>query len=355
MKGLIKVLCVDDSALIRSLISTIVDDAPDMVMVATAPDPLIARELIKRHDPDVLTLDVEMPRMDGLDFLDKLMRLRPMPVIMISSLTERDSEATLAALELGAVDFIAKPRLAIRDGMLDYAAEITAKIRAAARARPRRARRPPQILAAPRVSSEKLLIVGASTGGTEPLRELLVPMPPDAPAVLIAQHMPAGFTASFARRLDSLCRIHVQEAEHGQRVLPGHAYIAPGGNTHLKLARSGANYVIALDDGPPVNRHRPSVDVLFASAAVQAGKNAIGILLTGMGKDGAAGLLHMRQAGAATLVQDEASCVVFGMPREAIAIGAAEQVVALDALCGTALARLAAGEDSLPYGFAPAT
>ncbi|MES1923802.1 chemotaxis response regulator protein-glutamate methylesterase [Salinisphaera sp. T31B1] len=345
MKAVIKVLCVDDSALIRSLISAIVDEQPDMAMVATAPDPLVARELIKRHDPDVLTLDVEMPRMDGLDFLEKLMRLRPMPVLMVSSLTERGSEATLQALALGAVDFVAKPRLNIRDGMLDYAAEIAAKIRAAAAARPRRAATSHELapaLRVPRVSSEKLFIVGASTGGTEAVRELLVPMPPDAPAVLVTQHMPAGFTASFARRLDSLCRIHVKEAEQGERVLPGHAYIAPGGPAHMRVARSGANYVIALEESAPVNRHRPSVDVLFESAARHAGRNAVGILLTGMGKDGARGLLEMRAAGAATLAQDEATSVVFGMPREAIALGAAEQVVALPQMSRHALAALAA-------------
>jgi len=339
----IKVLCVDDSALIRSLISAIVNEQPDMQMVATAPDPLVARELIKRHNPDVLTLDVEMPRMDGLDFLEKLMRLRPMPVVMVSSLTERGSEITLQALELGAVDFVAKPKVNVRDGMLDYGGEIVDKIRAAARACPRRSApaQPSRVLAVPRVSSEKLFIVGASTGGTEAIRELLVPMPPDAPAVLVTQHMPAGFTHSFARRLDSLCRIQVKEAEHGERVLPGHAYIAPGGNAHMRLERSGANYVVALEEAPPVNRHRPSVDVLFDSAARHAGRNAVGILLTGMGKDGAQGLLKMRAAGAATLAQDEASCVVFGMPREAIAIGAAAQVVPLGQMCEQALAALA--------------
>ncbi|GAB3671625.1 protein-glutamate methylesterase/protein-glutamine glutaminase [Salinisphaera aquimarina] len=343
MADSIKVLCVDDSALIRSLISAIVNEQPDMQMVATAPDPLVARELIKRHNPDVLTLDVEMPRMDGLDFLEKLMRLRPMPVVMVSSLTERGSEITLQALELGAVDFVAKPRVNVRDGMLDYGGEIVDKIRAAALASPRRSvpAQSSRLLAVPRVSSEKLFIVGASTGGTEAIRELLVPMPPDAPAVLVTQHMPAGFTHSFARRLDSLCRIQVKEAEHGERVLPGHAYIAPGGSAHMRLARSGANYVVALDEAPPVNRHRPSVDVLFDSAARHAGRNAVGILLTGMGKDGAQGLLKMRAAGATTLAQDEGSCVVFGMPREAIAIGAAAQVVPLGQMCEQALAALA--------------
>ncbi|MBP0591210.1 chemotaxis response regulator protein-glutamate methylesterase [Paraburkholderia sp. LEh10] len=356
----IKVLCVDDSALIRSLMTEIINSQPDMTVVATAPDPLVARELIKQHNPDVLTLDVEMPRMDGLDFLEKLMRLRPMPVVMVSSLTERGSEITLRALELGAVDFVTKPKVGIRDGMLDYAEKLADKVRAAARARVRQAA-PAQHAAAaghaggapaaqaapaplfnnPLVSTEKLIIVGASTGGTEAIREVLVPLPPDAPAVLIAQHMPPGFTKSFAQRLNGLCRITVKEAEHGERVLPGHAYIAPG-HAHLLLARSGANYIAHLSDDPPVNRHRPSVDVLFRSAAQHAGKNAVGVILTGMGRDGAAGLLDMRKAGAYTLAQDEASCIVFGMPREAIAIGAADEIAPLSEMSRRVMGRLAA-------------
>lgn len=358
----IKVLCVDDSALIRSLMMEIINSQPDMTVVATAPDPLVARELIKQHNPDVLTLDVEMPRMDGLDFLEKLMRLRPMPVVMVSSLTERGSEITLRALELGAVDFVTKPRVGIRDGMLDYAEKLADKVRAAARARVRQTPHvhhpatpggahphhphgpapvaPAPMVNNPLVSTEKLIIVGASTGGTEAIREVLTPLPPDAPAVLIAQHMPPGFTKSFAQRLDTLCRISVKEAEHGERVLPGHAYIAPG-HAHLLLARSGANYVAHLSDEPPVNRHRPSVDVLFRSAAQYAGKNAIGVILTGMGKDGAAGLLDMRHAGAYTLAQDEASCIVFGMPREAIAMGAADEIAPLSEMSRRVMARLA--------------
>ena len=351
----IKVLCVDDSALIRSLMTEIINGQPDMEVVATAPDPLVARELIKQHNPDVLTLDVEMPRMDGLDFLEKLMRLRPMPVVMVSSLTERGSEITLRALELGAVDFVTKPRVGIRDGMLEYSEKLADKVRAAARARVRQAAPAahpaaggahPAAAAAhaplfnnPLVSTEKLIIVGASTGGTEAIREVLVPLPPDAPAVLIAQHMPPGFTKSFAQRLNGLCRITVKEAEHGERVLPGHAYIAPG-HAHLLLARSGANYIAHLSDEPPVNRHRPSVDVLFRSAAQHAGKNAIGVILTGMGRDGAAGLLDMRRAGAYTLAQDEASCIVFGMPREAIALGAADDIAPLADMSRRVMARL---------------
>ncbi|MBD3894445.1 chemotaxis response regulator protein-glutamate methylesterase [Halomonas sp. ML-15] len=341
----IKVLCVDDSALIRDLLSEIVNSHDDMEVVAVAPDPLAARDLIKQHNPDVLTLDVEMPRMDGLDFLERLMRLRPMPVLMVSSLTQAGSEVTLRALELGAVDFLAKPALGIRSGMLDYAELIADKIRAAARSRPRQARRSdspaPKALKAPLISSEKLLIIGASTGGTEAIRHVLEPLPANSPAILITQHMPGGFTRSFAERLDKLCRITVKEAQEGERVLPGHAYIAPG-DQHLELARSGANYVVRLNDGPPVNRHRPSVDVLFDSAAKQAGRNAIGVLLTGMGKDGAKGLLTMRQAGAVTLAQDEASCVVFGMPREAIALGGAAEVVSLDDVAPRLMALVAA-------------
>ncbi|MGF6596489.1 two-component system chemotaxis response regulator CheB [Paraburkholderia sp. GAS448] len=354
----IKVLCVDDSALIRSLMTEIINSQPDMTVVATAPDPLVARDLIKQHNPDVLTLDVEMPRMDGLDFLEKLMRLRPMPVVMVSSLTERGSEITLRALELGAVDFVTKPKVGIRDGMLDYSEKLADKIRAAARARVRQAApvqhaggpaghaapAPAPLFNNPLVSTEKLIIVGASTGGTEAIREVLVPLPPDAPAVLIAQHMPPGFTKSFAQRLNGLCRITVKEAEHGERVLPGHAYIAPG-HAHLLLARSGANYIAHLSDDPPVNRHRPSVDVLFRSAAQHAGKNAVGVILTGMGRDGAAGLLDMKKAGAYTLAQDEASCIVFGMPREAIALGAADEIASLPEMSRRVMARLASMGD----------
>ncbi|CAN7655126.1 protein-glutamate methylesterase/protein-glutamine glutaminase [Caballeronia sp. 15711] len=352
----ISVLCVDDSALVRSLMTEIINSQPDMHVCATAPDPLVARELIKQHNPDVLTLDVEMPRMDGLDFLEKLMRLRPMPVVMVSSLTERGSEITLRALELGAVDFVTKPRVGIRDGMLEYSEKLADKIRAAARARVRQtphivhaapgaggaaaaASKPTPNLNNPLVSTEKLIIVGASTGGTEAIRELLVPLPPDAPGVMIAQHMPPGFTKSFAQRLNGLCRIAVKEAEHGERVLPGHAYIAPG-DAHLVLVRSGANYVAHLSDAPPVNRHRPSVDVLFRSAAQNAGKNALGVILTGMGRDGAQGMLEMQQAGAYTFAQDEASCVVFGMPREAIATGGVSEIAPLAEMTRRVMARL---------------
>jgi two-component system chemotaxis response regulator CheB len=343
----IKVMIVDDSALIRSVMSEIISSQPDMQVVGVAPDPLVARELIKQTNPDVLTLDVEMPKMDGLDFLEKLMRLRPMPVLMVSSLTERGSEITMRALELGAVDFVTKPKISIQSGMREYTELIADKIRAAAKARIRpRTLLPgaaPTALPAlrnPLTSSEKLIIVGASTGGTEAIREFLMQMPSDCPGILIAQHMPEGFTTSFARRLDSLCKISVREAAGDERVLPGHAYIAPG-HSHLLLARSGANYVTRIEQSAPVNRHRPSVDVLFRSAAVAAGKNAVGVILTGMGKDGAAGMLEMKQAGAYNFAQDEASCVVFGMPREAIALGANHEVGPLVELPGMVLGYLA--------------
>ena len=346
----IKVLIVDDSALIRSVMREIISSQPDMEVVGVAPDPIIARELIKQTNPDVLTLDVEMPRMDGLDFLERLMRLRPMPVVMVSSLTERGSEITLRALELGAVDFVTKPKISIQSGMQEYAEMISDKIRAASKARikarpPRAAEQGqavgealPQIRN-PLTSSEKLIIIGASTGGTEAIKEFLMRMPSDCPGILITQHMPEGFTRSFAQRLNNLCKISVVEAAGNERVLPGHAYIAPG-HSHLKLVRSGANYMTQIDQGPPVNRHRPSVDVLFQSAAVCAGKNAIGVILTGMGKDGAQGMLEMKGAGAYNFAQDEASCVVFGMPREAIAIGAAHEVLSLQAMPGRVLAWL---------------
>jgi two-component system chemotaxis response regulator CheB len=348
----IKVLIVDDSALIRSVMNEIVSNQPDMEVVGVAPDPIVARELIKQTNPDVLTLDVEMPRMDGLDFLEKLMRLRPMPVVMVSSLTERGSEITLRALELGAVDFVTKPKLSIQSGMREYAELITDKIRAAAKARVKPRTVPHHepgkehgtalpLIRNPLTSSEKLIIIGASTGGTEAIKEFLMQMPSDCPGILITQHMPEGFTRSFAKRLDGLCKITVQEAQGGERVLPGHAFIAPG-HSHLQLARSGANYVTQLDQGPPVNRHRPSVDVLFESAARCAGKNAVGVILTGMGKDGAAGMLTMKNAGAYNFAQDAATCVVFGMPREAIAVGATHEVGPLQALPSMVLGYLAA-------------
>ncbi|ACT06398.1 MULTISPECIES: protein-glutamate methylesterase/protein-glutamine glutaminase [Dickeya] len=343
----IKVLCVDDSALMRQIMTEIINSHPDMEVVATAPDPLVARDLIKKFNPQVLTLDVEMPRMDGLDFLEKLMRLRPMPVVMVSSLTGKGSEITLRALELGAIDFVTKPQLGIREGMLAYSELIAEKIRMAAKARlPQRSSGPaPTVLipSMPLLSSEKLIAIGASTGGTEAIRHVLQPLPPTSPALLITQHMPPGFTKSFAERLNKLCQITVKEAEDGERVLPGHAYIAPGAR-HLELARSGANYQVKLHDGPPVNRHRPSVDVLFHSVAQYAGRNAVGVILTGMGNDGAAGMLELHKAGAYTIAQNEASCVVFGMPREAIALGGVDEVVDLHQVSQRMLAQVSAGQ-----------
>jgi two-component system chemotaxis response regulator CheB len=352
-----RVLIIDDSALVRSLLTEIINRQPDMEAIGAAPDPLVAREMIRAMNPDVLTLDVEMPKMDGLDFLERLMRLRPTPVVMVSTLTERGAETTIRALELGAIDFVAKPRLGIAAGLTDLGRDICEKIRVASRARMHR-----HLAAAPaahaamhghahapsakspgaysRVSTEKLIVIGASTGGTEAIREVLTRLPPDSPAVLVTQHMPPGFTRSFAQRLDSLCKITVSEAVDGERVLPGHAYIAPG-DRHLRLARSGANYLVALDDGPPVNRHRPSVEVLFRSAAQLAGPNVLGAMLTGMGKDGAAAMLEMKQAGAFNIAQDEASCVVFGMPKEAIAAGAVDEVLPLTRIADRLLERLA--------------
>ncbi len=333
----IKVLIIDDSALIRSLLTEIINSQPDMEVVGAAPDPIIAREMIKQLNPDVLTLDVEMPKMDGLDFLEKLMRLRPMPVVMVSTLTERGSEITMRALELGAIDFVTKPKMSISEGMREYTEIITDKVRAASQAKIATLQRQapqqkdaasPTQLRNPLISSEKLLIIGASTGGTEAIKSFLMQMPSDCPGILITQHMPAGFTKSFANRLDSLCQISVKEAAGGERVLPGHAYIAPG-DKHLLLAKSGANYVTQLSDSPPVNRHKPSVDVLFESAAEYAGKNVIGVILTGMGKDGAVGMAQMRNAGAYNFAQNEESCVVYGMPKEAVAHGGVDEVAHL--------------------------
>ncbi|SDN51737.1 protein-glutamate methylesterase/protein-glutamine glutaminase [Pseudomonas jinjuensis] len=333
----IKVLVVDDSALIRSLLKEIVQADPELHWVGAAPDAWAAREMIRQHDPDVLTLDVEMPRMDGLTFLDKLMKARPTPVLMISSLTERGSEATLRALELGAVDFIAKPRLGIVDGMQAFAGEIRARLKAAARARVGRRRPPGEPLhAQPLAGTGKIIAIGASTGGTGAIREVLLGLPPDCPGTVITLHMPPGFTRSFAERLDRQTRLRVSEARDGDRILPGHALLAPG-DFHLRVERSGADHVVRLDQGPPVNGHRPSVDVMFESLARCAGRNLLAALLTGMGRDGARGLLAIRAAGGHTIAQDEDSCVVYGMPREAAEIGAAGEILALERIAGALL------------------
>jgi two-component system chemotaxis response regulator CheB len=347
------VVVVDDSALVRSLLTEIINRQPDMECVGAASDPLVAREMIRNLNPDVITLDVEMPRMDGIDFLSKLMRLRPMPVVMVSTLTERGAEVTLKALELGAVDFVAKPKIGVADGLKQLADEITEKVRTAAQARVAKLHLPAPAAAgaggaapaktAPqsigRLSTEKLIFIGASTGGTEATKEVLMNLPPDSPAVVITQHMPPGFTRSYANRLDGLCKIRVKEATDGERILPGHAYIAPGG-FHLSVERSGANYIARVTDGEPVNRHKPSVQVLFESAARVVGQNALGIMLTGMGADGAKAMRTMRDAGSYNVCQDEATCVVFGMPREAIAAGAANEVLPLPKIAQHVIDRL---------------
>ncbi|MEW6677372.1 MAG: chemotaxis response regulator protein-glutamate methylesterase [Pseudomonadota bacterium] len=343
----IKVLVIDDSALVRSIMREIINSQPDLEMVGQAPDPLVAREMIKQLNPDVLTLDVEMPRMNGLEFLEKLMRLRPMPVVMVSSLTAQGTDVTLKALELGAVDFIPKPRIGVRDSMADLAAEIGDKIRAAARARVHRHALASDTAAAPRPltghvlnTTEKLIFIGSSTGGTEALKEVLSRMPPSAPAILMTQHMPETFTASFAQRLNGLSAMTVKEAENNERLVPGHAYLAPG-HSHMLVKKSGAYYYVELSQAEPVNRHRPSVDVLFHSAARVAGPNALGIMLTGMGKDGAQGMLAMRQAGAYNFAQDEASCVVFGMPKAAVDVGAVHEIASLKDMAAKVMGRLA--------------
>ena len=342
----IRVVIVDDSAVMRQALTLLLQRDHQIEVVGTASDPFIAREKIIALNPDVLTLDVEMPRMDGLTFLEKLMRARPMPVVMISSLTEAGCETTMRALELGAVDFITKPRLDIREHLDDISQEIVAKVRAAAGARivfrePRKAAAPvaagrPPALSAMLRTTNRVIAVGASTGGTEALKDFLVMLPADAPGVVIVQHMPEKFTRSFAERCDQLCAIRVKEAEDGDRVLDGHALIAPG-NYHMALRRNGALYFVQVRSGPTVNRHRPSVDVLFDSAAECAGRNAVGVIMTGMGADGAKGLLNMRRAGARTIAQDESTCVVFGMPKEAIELGAAETVLPLPRIAGAAL------------------
>lgn len=347
----VKVLVVDDSALMRALLTEIINGAGDLKVVGAAPDPIAAREMIKSLNPDVVTLDVEMPRMDGLEFLDRLMRLRPMPVIMISSMTERGSEVTLKALELGAVDFVAKPRAENVSLMQNYAEEIREKIRAAATAHLKNggrlaaarapASRPVESAAgfSSRLLNEKVIAIGASTGGTEAIREVLTALPASMPPIVMVQHMPETFTPSFARRLDSLSQLTVVEAQGGERLTPGTAYLAPG-HSHMTIRRSGSGYVTELNKGEPVNRHRPAVDVLFASVAAEVRQNAIGVILTGMGKDGAQGMLEMRDAGAWNIGQDQASCVVYGMPREAALVGALDEVTSLDSVSGRLLARL---------------
>ena len=344
----IRVLIVDDSALVRSLLSDILSADRSIEVVGVAGDAHVAREKIKSLNPDVITLDVEMPKMDGITFLRNLMRLRPMPVVMVSSLTERGADVTLDALAIGAVDYLSKPKIDLAATLKDYGEELIEKIKTAAKASvraldPRRAAalaaarpahnadavlpkaRPPRQLR----TTDRIIAIGASTGGTEAIKEVLMRLPPDAPGVVIAQHIPKAFSTPFARRMNDCSQVTVYEAEDGQQVLAGHVYIAPG-DRHLMVVRDGTRYVCKLDDGVPVNRHKPSVDVLFRSIAQNAGGNAIGVILTGMGKDGARGLREMLDAGSRTIAQDEATSVVWGMPGEAVSLGAAQHVLPLE-------------------------
>lgn len=344
----IRVLIVDDSALMRGLLSKLISMAPDMEVVGAAPDAQTAREMIKALNPDVMTLDVHMPKMGGLEFLERLMRLRPMPVVMVSSFTESGSETTLKALELGAIDFIGKPRADSGRSMENYAEELVEKIRAAKGARLRgsmsSSAASPSLATPTRLglaASGKIIFVGASTGGTEAIKEFLLGIPADCPPILIVQHMPESFTASFARRLDSLCAPRVIEAQGNEKIEPGTVYIAPG-HSHLLIRRGNSGFLTELAPTPPVNRHRPSVDVLFDSAAALVGRKAVGVILTGMGKDGAQGLLRLRQVGARTFGQDEASCVVYGMPREAFLIGAVEEQCSLEDIARRVIAAICA-------------
>lgn len=340
----IKVLVVDDSAVVRKMLSEILDADPGIDVVGSASDPYVAREKIKKLNPDVLTLDVEMPRMDGITFLTNLMRLRPIPVVMVSTLTEKGADVTFEALELGAVDFITKPKLDFKNTIDDYATELVEKVKIAAGARIRAHANPARVLATEKHSADviikqrakiknfkttdTIIAIGASTGGTEAIREVLEVLPPDTPGIVIAQHIPEGFSTSFAERMDRLSPMTVFEASDGQQILPGHVYIAPGSH-HLLVARDGARYICRLSDGPAVNRHRPSVDVLFRSVAQHVGKNAFGVILTGMGNDGAAGLKEMLENGAKTFAQDEMTSVVWGMPGEAVKHDAVEEILPL--------------------------
>ena len=344
----IRLLIVDDSALVRQVLTQVFAQAPDIEVVGTATDPYVAREKIKQLNPDVLTLDVEMPKMDGVTFLGNLMRLRPMPVVMVSTLTEQGAEVTLRALENGAVDFVAKPKVDVAEGLRDYADEIIGKVRMAAKSRVRAIEKR-AIKSAPAVeqklsadavlqppdlrrhfrTTDRIIGIGSSTGGTEAIKDVLAALPIDIQAgIVISQHIPAAFSGPFARRVDSITPLSVCEARDGQQIMPGHVYIAPG-DRHLLVDRDGARYVCRLSDGPPVNRHRPSVDVMIRSLAQNAGPNAIGLMLTGMGSDGAASMGELKQTGAPILVQDELTSVVWGMPGEVAKRGFADEVLPL--------------------------
>lgn len=335
-KRKIKVMVIDDSAVVRQVMSQILSKAPDIEVIATASDPLFARPKMEVDWPDVITLDIEMPRMDGITFLRQLMAERPTPVVICSSLALQGAETTMQALQAGAVTIITKPQLGVDEFLRDASNDLLAAVRSASVsrigslrasvARPRPKDNTP--LTAMAQTTERIVAVGASTGGTIAIEEVLTSLPRVSPGIIIVQHMPAGFTAAFAKRLDTVCEIRVEEARDGQRLLPGLALVAPGGR-HTSLKRSGAQYIVEVCDAPPVNRHRPSVDVLFRSVARCAGRNAMGVIMTGMGNDGARGLKEMREAGAYTLAQDEASCVVYGMPKEAVNMGAACRVVPL--------------------------
>ncbi len=344
---MIKVLIVDDSALVRQILTQILDNAPGIKVVGTAADPYVAREKIKELNPDVLTLDVEMPRMDGVTFLGNLMRLRPMPVVMISTLTENGADVTLRALENGAVDYISKPKIDVSDQLKEYANEIISKVKMAATAhvQPLKKRKViskedlPDKMSADAVlnrstgkkhfrTTDKIIGIGSSTGGTEAVKDVLAALPADMPGIVISQHIPAAFSASFANSCNNITQLTVVEARDRQQILPGHVYIAPG-DRHLIVKRDGARYVISLNDGPPVNRHKPSVDVMFRSLAENAGSNAIAVMLTGMGDDGAAGTGEMKENGAPVLVQDERTSVVWGMPGEVVKRGFADEILPL--------------------------
>ncbi len=351
----VKVLIVDDSALIRQLLKDIFSSDAGIEVVGAAHDPFMARDMIKQLNPDVLTLDVEMPKMDGITFLSNLMRLRPMPVVMVSSLTEKGADITLEALELGAVDFVSKPKVDVAHALQEYSEEIIAKVKMAARARVRSPAVTPSKGVATKHSADvilgkdegprkfkttdKIIAIGASTGGTEAIKEVLRRLPADAPGVVITQHIPEQFSRPFAERMNRSSAMEVCEASDGQQILPGHVYIAPGSH-HLVVERSGARYICRLNDGPPVNRHRPAVDVMFRSVAQYVGPNAIGILLTGMGADGAEGLKEIQANGGPTIAQDEATSVVWGMPGEAVKLNAADTVLALEKIAGKILSLL---------------